>query len=377
MDDRLRRARRAGDLELAAALAARAGGVSEGLHTLPGAGAGVRALVPSAGGALLATLSPAGAQVYDVAGGGLLYASPGATAVASDPSPLRVLTIDEGQLRCWTPAEGERTLLERPGAPGALSADARWVAFVEGRGVELWPLDEAGALGAPQRLELDRLGEQLSENDYDAELARVLLAPGEAAPTLVALGAETRDEYCCSSEWHTHYRSLAGALLFVAGAWGSHTLREDGDFLSEELAEAVDLAAPLLVGETGLLYADEGLFGLGPAEHARRAESAAQRWFSSFSNESLELPPGRLLALAPRGSRALVLRGELGELALVETRDEQGDLLPWEDWRTLRSDLTYQEAGGPAAFSACGQAVAWVEGQDLLLELLDAQALDA
>ena len=70
MDERLRRARREGDLELAAALAARASGRAACARSPAGQEASALAL--SVGGASLTALSPAGARVFEVASGDLL-----------------------------------------------------------------------------------------------------------------------------------------------------------------------------------------------------------------------------------------------------------------------------------------------------------------
>ncbi|MEZ6184021.1 MAG: hypothetical protein R3F62_03305 [Planctomycetota bacterium] len=374
MDEVLRRALRDGHPERTRALRERAGDdpFAKGPVTLPTVELPL-ALALAEGGGALALVDPRGTlELWDVASTqvsarheGVVH--PRSLALREDGW---VAWIDDAGLHGgWLTAEAPPRLLHELGEQEcALSADARWLGSLSPRGVELEELGPAGAPnGRALSASLDLLGEHafVAGDDYAVELVRLGLCATPEGPCFAALGVESRDEYCCSSEWHTHFRHRHGLVLLVGTPAGCWTLRQEPDWLSEEAGELLveARARPPLVGAACAAVSQRArVVGLTPAEVAARAGlrrgagGDPPHCFAGtfFSDEGLELNQAwTLLALDPGGE--LLLAAHEQTLIALPLRGPEGKLLTPDPLAPRRLG----PVSGPVVFSPSGEHVAW------------------
>lgn len=358
MDEALRRAEREGEAGRLRALRERAGGelFAEGAVELPGLGQPDR-LALSRGGRCLAALHADGQlQVWDVVRGVARYAREGvaASALLAQLDPSRVMWADAAGVHVWRP---ELESLERvhPAPEGsggaALSGDGRWVGFGCADRVELHELDPQGVgtgeravfpFGAPEDF-----GQ--SEHEYQAELVSLAVVESPVGPRFAAFGAETREQYCCSSEHHTHYLLRYGCFLFAGSAEGCWSLRGSrGDAGLEEFEEALELVR----GARALVEPEGRVFVSGGSMEGLSAASGPDDFDAGELEGSLNW---ETLALQPQGGLRLCNRND--ELVLLRPSAELGGSGPPEEL------FVAANAAGAAAFSPDGRHFAWCDGE--------------
>jgi len=347
MDEALRRAERSGDSDRLWALRARTGAdpFADGPVELPSAEPpGQLALSP--GGRCLATLQADHLQVWDVAARAPRYSS----RVSDDASvlarldPTWVAWSDETGVHVWHPdLKAEERVLAAPADAGAsaLSSDGRWAGFACRDRVELQELGPTGhPTGERHVVLLEEL--DLDSHAYEAQLTRLTVVGSPQGPRFVAVGADTREEYCCSSEYHYHNRLRYGCLLFAGSPGAAWSIRESPDFLPETVEASLEAQGPArpLLTASGTVYLRGLLEGL---DSSAGDDLSPDELAGRDGLETLAVhPAGELLLCNRKDELVLVRLGENGSPE-GEIRQQYVDAFP----------------GRAATFSPDGLHFAW------------------